>query len=454
VGRIVTLPAEATGAAPGRGRLAGRRVLVVGAGTRPSPEPDPPIGNGRAISVLAAREGAAVACADRDAAAAEATASLVRNEGRIAAVVLADVTSPQACESVVAESAAALGGIDGLVLNVGVGLGRGMTGTTVDQWDETFAVNTRAHFLVAAAALHVLDHGSAIVLISSAASLRAATGIPAYDASKAALLGICRQVAREGMARGIRANLVVPSLVDTPLGREASRLNPARTARSLPFGRQATAWEVAYATVWLLSGESSYVNAHPLVLDGGATSFGLPPWRPVAPAGSDDLAALTDAVDLWRPRRRARCSMPAPVTAQARSPFRAGRDQLWRAVVQRSVQDLASLQYQRMSAHAWPPSGTSRPSGSATPHKAHWAASSGRRRASPGPAAAPSAGTSRGPAGSGSGCRAGGIVTTDEACGAMNPPRGTRSRASLPPARRPGRSARDVNWQARSYQAR
>jgi NAD(P)-dependent dehydrogenase (short-subunit alcohol dehydrogenase family) len=78
------------------------------------------------------------------------------------------------------------------------------------------------------------------------------------------------------MARGVRANLVVPSLVDTPLGREASRLNPGRTARSLPFGRQATAWEVAYAAVWLLSAESSYVNAHPLVLDGGAASFGLP----------------------------------------------------------------------------------------------------------------------------------------------------------------------------------
>ena len=54
----------------------------------------------------------------------------------------------------------------------------------------------------------------------------------------------------------------------------ASRLNPGRTARALPFGRQATAWEVAYAAVWLLSGESSYVNAHPLILDGGATSFG------------------------------------------------------------------------------------------------------------------------------------------------------------------------------------
>ncbi len=278
MGRIVTLPAEATGAAPGRGRLAGRRVLVVGAGTRSSPEPDPPIGNGRAISVLAAREGAAVACADRDAEAADATAALVRNEGQKAAVVLADVASPDACAAVVAKSAAALGGLDGLVLNVGIGLGRGMAGTTAAQWDEVFAVNTRAHFLVATAALSVLEPGSAMVFISSAASLRAATGIPAYDASKAALLGICRQAAREGMARGIRANLVVPSLVDTPLGREASRRNPGRTARSLPFGRQATAWEVAYATVWLLSGEASYVNAHPLVLDGGATSFGLSRW--------------------------------------------------------------------------------------------------------------------------------------------------------------------------------
>jgi len=278
----VTLPAEAAGTAPGRGRLTGRRVLVVGAGTRPSPEPDPPLGNGRAISVLAAREGAAVACADRDAGAAEATAALVLaehaegpgNGGQAATVVLADVASPDACAAVVADSAAALGGLDGLVLNVGIGLGRGMAGTSAAQWDQTFAVNARAHFLVAAAALEALEPGSAIVFISSAASLRAATGIPAYDASKAALLGICRQAAREGMARGIRANLVVPSLVDTPLGREASRLNPDRTARRLPFGRQATAWEVAYATVWLLSGESSYVNAHPLVLDGGAAGFG------------------------------------------------------------------------------------------------------------------------------------------------------------------------------------
>jgi NAD(P)-dependent dehydrogenase (short-subunit alcohol dehydrogenase family) len=266
-------PDESAGRAPGRGRLAGRRILVVGAGTRPCPDPDPPLGNGRAISVLAAREGAAVACADRDEAAARATAALVEAEGAGAAVVLADVSDPDACAPMVAQAAAALGGLDGVVLNVGVGLGRGLTGTTLKQWDTVFAVNTRAHFLVTAAALPLLEPGSSIVYISSAASLRSATGVPAYDASKAALLGICRQAAREGLPRYIRANIVVPSLVDTPLGRDASRANPARTSRRLPFGRQATAWEVAYATVWLLSSEASYVNAHPLVLDGGATGI-------------------------------------------------------------------------------------------------------------------------------------------------------------------------------------
>jgi NAD(P)-dependent dehydrogenase (short-subunit alcohol dehydrogenase family) len=103
--------------------------------------------------------------------------------------------------------------------------------------------------------------------------LKPGTGIPAYDASKAGLAGLCRHVAFEGARRGIRANLVVPGLIDTPLGRLASRGRPSRAKTTVPLGRQGTAWEVAYATVFLLSAESSYVTGQSLVVDGGLSSL-------------------------------------------------------------------------------------------------------------------------------------------------------------------------------------
>src|SRR4051812_2123901 len=131
-----------------RGRLAGRRILVVGAGTRPSPEPDAPMGNGRAIAKLAAREGAAVACADVDRAAAEETAKLVELDGGNAHVVVGDVSDADVCQGLVDETVTAFGGIDGLVLNVGIAAGRRLAETTVEQWDYTFAVNLRSHFLL------------------------------------------------------------------------------------------------------------------------------------------------------------------------------------------------------------------------------------------------------------------------------------------------------------------
>jgi hypothetical protein len=123
------------------------------------------------------------------------------------------------------------------------------------------------------------------------------------------------------------------------------------------------------------------------------------------------------------------------------------------AAVQRSVHDMTSLQYQRMSAHAWPPSATSRPSGSAMPHRQHRATSGGHRR-SYRVAAGGSAGTRRGPAGSCPGPVSGNIVITAEACEAMIPPRGTQVTRPLAHLQGPGRPACDVIRQARSYQAR
>jgi NAD(P)-dependent dehydrogenase (short-subunit alcohol dehydrogenase family) len=267
------LPAEAAGRAPGRGRLEGRRILVVGAGTRRTEQPDAPIGNGRAIAALAAREGAVVACADRDEAAAIQTAEMIRADGGRAEVLVADVTRAADCAAIVAGAEARLDGLDGLVLNVGIGQGRRLEGTSVEDWDSTFAVNVRSHFLVCQAALPNLDDGGSVVFISSIAGITPGSQLPAYDTSKAAIPGLCRHVANEGSRRMIRANVVAPGLIDTPIGRAASAGRPSRDRTPVPLQRQGTGWEIAYATVFLLSAEASYITGQTLVVDGGLTTL-------------------------------------------------------------------------------------------------------------------------------------------------------------------------------------
>jgi NAD(P)-dependent dehydrogenase (short-subunit alcohol dehydrogenase family) len=260
-----------SGAQASQRLLAGRRVLVVGAGTRPSPDSHAPMGNGRAISVLAASEGAAVACLDVDEAAARTTADMVKAEGGHATVLVGDVSDPQTASSCVADASDVLGGLDGLVLNVGIGRGFRLSGTTPADWDGAFAVNVRAHFLAVQAAVACFEAGSSIVFVSSVAGLRPGSGIPSYDSSKAALTGLCRHVALEGGRRGIRANIVAPGLIDTPLGRLASAGRPSRERTPVPLGRQGTAGEVANAVVFLLSDRASYITGQILAVDGGLT---------------------------------------------------------------------------------------------------------------------------------------------------------------------------------------
>jgi NAD(P)-dependent dehydrogenase (short-subunit alcohol dehydrogenase family) len=260
---------EARGEAPGRGRLEGRRILIVGAGQEDHGLEDPPIGNGRAMSVLFGREGASVALADLNEQSAEATAELVRAEGAETLVIGADASSEEAMTEAFERTTEAFGAIDGLVMNVGIGAGLGLAGTSVEDWDRVMAVNARSHFLGCKLGLGSLADGGAIVLVGSVAS-REVMPFPVYAASKAALEALCRQAAVEGAPR-TRTNLLIPGLIDTSLGRLASQLSPLRDQVFIPAGRQGTAWEVAYGALFLLSGESSYVTGQHLIVDGGLT---------------------------------------------------------------------------------------------------------------------------------------------------------------------------------------
>lgn len=268
------LAAESEGKAVGRARLASRRILIVGGGQRVIDRDTDPIGNGRAMSLLFAREGAHVAVADRVRESAEETVRRIGTEGGRAFAISADITKPEDVVRMVDEAIEGLGGLDGLVLNVGVGVGGlGLEGATPEAWDQTLATNLRGPMLCCRAALPRMEPGSSIVFISSIAGLVAGSRLPAYDASKAALAGLMRHVALEGMPRGIRANIVAPGLVDTPLGRVATQGRPSRGRSRIPFGRQATAWEIAYASLFFMSEESVYVNAQILAVDSGITGI-------------------------------------------------------------------------------------------------------------------------------------------------------------------------------------
>jgi len=239
---------EARGEAPGRGRL----------------------GKGRAMSVLFGREGASVAVADLNEETAEATAELVRAEGAAAEVMTADAADERASAAMFESAANALGGLDGVVMNLGIGAGFGIAGTSTEDWDRVMAVNLRSHFLGCKHGLAAMgEDGGAIVLLGSIAS-REVMPLPAYAASKAALESLCRQSAVEGAPR-VRTNLLVPGLIDTSLGRLASQLSPLRDQVRIPAGRQGTAWEVANGGLFLISDEASYVTGQSLVVDGGLT---------------------------------------------------------------------------------------------------------------------------------------------------------------------------------------
>ena len=267
------LPSEARGTAPGRGRMAGRRVVIVGAGQTDFQLPEQPIGNGRALAILLAREGAHVVVVDRDEASAGDTVELIRAEGGLADLQLADVAEPESIKAMIAAAQRQLNGIDGLVYNVGIPGPIGFEDNTPEAWDTTLNVNLRGAMLTARAALPVLEPGSSIVFTSSIGAVRGIGRMIAYDASKAGLSALVRATAIARQDDAIRANIVMLGMIDTGIGRDGDRNMPGRGGIPVPLGRRGTAWEVAYASLFLLSHESTFVTGQTLAVDGGRTTL-------------------------------------------------------------------------------------------------------------------------------------------------------------------------------------
>ena len=256
------------------GRLTGKRALVMGAGSS-----GPGWGNGKATAVLFAREGAKVVCADVNGAAAQETAAIIEGEGGAAVAETCDVTDSDQVAGVVSRMVERWGGIDILHNNVGIAKMGGPVELSEDDWHRVMDVNLTGVFLACKHVLpHMLEAGwGAIVNVSSIAGFRY-VGYPyaSYYASKGGLNQLTVGLALQYAAQGIRANVVMPGLMDTPLIRtqiagqytDIDAMIRERDAKS-PTGKMGDAWDVAHAALFLASDEAKYINGVCLPVDGG-----------------------------------------------------------------------------------------------------------------------------------------------------------------------------------------
>jgi NAD(P)-dependent dehydrogenase (short-subunit alcohol dehydrogenase family) len=251
-------------------RLDGKNVMIIGGGSKENKYNL--VANGEAAAILAGREGARVAVVDIDKDAADRTVDAIIKENNHAISISADAAEENECQEAVSRVLNAFGSIEGAVINVGIGLGIGSAGTDSEAWDKVLAVNLKAHFLMAKTLLPKMKEGS-IVFIGSVAGLKPGTFSPSYDASKAGLIALSKHVAFEAAGRGIRANVVAPGLIDSPLGRRVSEINKVRDKIPIPLRRQGTAWEAAWLTIFLLSDEAQYITGQTMVVDGGLSTL-------------------------------------------------------------------------------------------------------------------------------------------------------------------------------------
>ncbi len=260
---------------PATQRMQDKVVVVCGAGTSGDG-----FGIGKACAVLYARHGAQVLAVDINAQAAEETAELIRSEGGACEAHQTDVSSESEVETMMSTCIEHFGSLDVLHNNVGILSKGGPVEESLENWNHCLNINLTSMFLTCKYALpHMQGQGKgAIINISSIAGQRW-LGVPhtAYATSKGAILSFTRNLAVQYASKGIRANCVVPGLLDTPMIREPLKNQPPEVANEIlanrndvvPVGSMGSPWDVAWASLFLASDEARYITGSELVVDGG-----------------------------------------------------------------------------------------------------------------------------------------------------------------------------------------
>lgn len=240
-------------------------------------------GIGRATALGFASRGAKVVVVDRDSTAGEATAGIVRQQGGEALFVQADVTQADSVKAYVDKAVATFGRIDCFHNNAGIEC---KVAPIVDyddaMFDSVMAVNVRGVYLGLKYVLKqmIAQKGGAVVNTASTAGLMGSPGMPAYVASKHAVLGLTKTASGEVARQGIRVNAVCPGPIDTRMIHALeAQLNPsnpgkvtARYQSSIPIGRYGTAEEVANTVLFLCSDLAGNITGAHYVIDGGRTA--------------------------------------------------------------------------------------------------------------------------------------------------------------------------------------
>ena len=245
------------------GRFEGRVAIVTGAGR----------GIGRAIAERFASDGAAVAVADLDDAAARETVSAIEAAGGSALAIHTDVTRPGDVATLAAATTDRFGRIDILVNNAGILRSTPAAEVSPEEWHLVIDANLTGSFLCAKAAYPALresGHGRIVNLASMAGRATSTLGGVHYTTAKAGVLGLTRHLAREWARDGITVNAISPGIVDTPMARgatDATRM--ADVLASIPMGRLADPAEIAALVAFLASDEAAYITGANVDIHGG-----------------------------------------------------------------------------------------------------------------------------------------------------------------------------------------